>query len=160
MAAFDLDTTKQPLDHSKITAVIRYRTPYLVNNQYPLFISFALSNEVSLCCVIGSPTLLSPGSLIDLVKGTFLCSKINRTFPLTLDPPDKGLPNGVVFDNSTPTIPVGVSTSVRPNPSFLNYTSAEGRALPAFSTNYSDHIIVHDKFFGGNVSRDIEYLPR
>ena len=108
MVVLDLDTTKQPLDHGKMTAVIHYRTPYLVNNQYHLFVYFALGNDVSLRCVIGLPTLLPLGSLIDLVNSTFVCSEINRTFPLTLDPPDKGLPDGVFFDNSTPTIPLGV----------------------------------------------------
>ena len=38
MAALDLNTTKQPLDNGKMTALIRYRTPYLVNNIDPLFI--------------------------------------------------------------------------------------------------------------------------
>ena len=62
------------------------------------------------------------------------------------------LPDGVVFNNSTPTILVGVSTNVRPDPSLLHYTSAEGRSLPSFVTNYSDHIIVQDKFFRRNFS--------
>ena len=130
-----------------MTVAIRYRISYLVNNQYPLFVSFALGNAVSLRRVIGLPTLLALGSLIDLVKGTFFCSEINRTFPLTLDPPGKGLPDEVVFDNSTPTIPVGVSTNIYPNVSLLHYTFAEGRALLSSATNYSEHIIVHDKFF-------------
>ena len=38
MAALDLNTTKQPLDNGKMTALIRYRTSYLVNNIDPLFI--------------------------------------------------------------------------------------------------------------------------
>ena len=130
-----------------MTVAIRYRISYLVNNQYPLFVSFALGNDVSLRRVIGLPTLLALGSIIDLVKGTFFCSEINRTFPLTLDPPGKGLPDEVVFDNSTPTISVGVSTDVRLDPSFLHYTSAEGRTLPSSTTNYSEHVIVHDKLF-------------
>ena len=160
MTILDLDKIKQPLDYGEMTAVICYRTLYLINNQDPLFVFFALSNDVSLCCVIGLPTLLALGDLIDLVKGVFVCSEINCIFPLTLDPSGKELPDEVVFDNSTPTIPVGVSTNVRPNPSLLHYTSAEGRVLPSYATNYSEHIIVHDKLFRGNVSRDIEYVPR
>ena len=160
MAALDLDTTKQPLDHGKLTVVISYRTSYLVNNQDPLFVSFALGNDVSLRYVIELPTLLTLGGLIDSVKGAFVCSEINCTFPLTLDPPGKGLPDRVVFDNSTLTIHVGVLTNVRPVLSFIHYTSAESRALPSPPTNYSEHIIVYDKFFRGNVSRDIEYVPR
>ena len=150
MTVLDLDTTKQPLDHGKMTAVIRYRTPYLVNNQDSLFVSFALGDDISLRCVVGLPTLLALGGLIDLVKGIFFCSESNGIFPLTLDMPGKGLPDGVVFYYSAPTINVGVSTNIRPDPSLLHYTSAEGRALPSSVTIYSEHIIVHDKFFRGN----------
>ena len=56
-------------------------------------------------CVIGLPTLLSLGGLIYLAKGIFVYSELNWTFHLTLDSLGKGLPDGVVFDKSTPTIP-------------------------------------------------------
>ena len=160
MTALDIDTTKQLLGHGKMTAVIRYRTPYLVTNIDPLFLFFALGNDLLLYCVVGLPTLLSLGGLIDLVKGQFVFSEINRNFPLTLDPPGKGLPDGVVFDNSIPTIPVDISTNFRPDPFLLHYTFAEGRVLPSSVTNYFENIIVRDKFFRGNDSRDIEYNPR
>ena len=97
-------------------------------------------------CYITS-TLRSLGGLIDLVKGKFYCSELNRTFPLTLDPPGKKLPDGVVFDHSTPTIPQGVFSTVQPATSLFYYTSAEGRTRSRFSTSYSDHIIVHEKLF-------------
>ena len=105
LAALDLDSSRQLLDHGKMTAVIRYKTPYFFNKSEPFFISFALDNDVSLWCVLGLPTLLALGELINLVKGEFICSEIGQTFPLTLDPPGKGLPEGIVFDNSTPIIP-------------------------------------------------------
>ena len=158
LAALGLDSSHQPLDHGKMTAVIRYRTPYLVNKRDPSFIYFALGNDVSLRCVLGLPTLLALGGLINLVKGEFICSEIDRTFPLTLDPPGKGLPEGIVFDNNTPTIPQGVSTNVKPNPFLLHYTSAEGNTIHHNAPTYSDNIIVHDNFFEGNVSRDLEYI--
>ena len=120
-----------------------------------LFIYFVLGNDVSLRCVLGLPTLLALGGLINLVKGEFICSEIRQTFPLTLDPSGKGLPEGIVFDNITPIIPQGVCTNVKPNPSLLHYTSAEGHTVSA--QTYSDNIIVHDKFSDGNVSRELEY---
>jgi len=96
---------------------------------------------------------------INLVKGEFICSEIGRTFHLTLDSPGKGLPEGIVFDNSTPIIPQRVSTNVKPNPSLLQYTSAEGRAVHHSAPTYSEDIIVHNKYFEGNVSRELEYNP-
>ena len=149
LAALDLDSSHQSLDHGKMTAIIRYRTPYFINKRDPLFVYFALGNDVSLQCVLGLPTLLALSGLINLVKGEFLCSEIGRTFPLTLDPPGKGLPEGIVFDNSTPIIPQGVSTNVKPNPSLLHYTSAEGHAVHHSEPTYSDNIIVHDNFSRG-----------
>ena len=59
MAALDLDTIQQPVGHGHMTAVIRYRNPYLVNKRDPLFISFALGNDVLLRRVLGLPTLLA-----------------------------------------------------------------------------------------------------
>jgi len=143
-----------------MTAATCYRTQYLVNNQYPLFLFSSLGNDVSLRCVIGLPTLISLDGLIDLVKGTFVCSEINPTSPLNLNLPDKGLLDGVVFDNSTLTIPVGLSTNVRSDPTLLHCTSARDRALSSSSTNYSDHIIIHNEFFRENIFRDIKYVPR
>ena len=35
MAALDLDSSQQPLNHRKMTAVIRYHTPYLIKNRDP-----------------------------------------------------------------------------------------------------------------------------
>ena len=109
---------------------------------------------------VGITNLLALGGLINLVKGEFIFLEIGRAFPLTLDPPGKELPEGIVFDNSTPIIPQGVSTNVKPNPSLLHYTSAEGRAVHHSAPTYSDNIIVHDNFFEGNVSRELEYIPQ
>ena len=80
LAALDLDSSHQPLDHEKMTAVIRYKTPYFFNKNEPLFISFALGNDVSLRCVLGLPTLLALGGLINLVKGDFFVLRLEKHF--------------------------------------------------------------------------------
>ena len=91
-----------------MTAVNRYKTPYFINKREPLFIYLALGNNISLRCILRLSILLVLGGLINLVKGEFICSEIGRIFLLTLDPPGKGLPEGIVFDNDTPIIPQGV----------------------------------------------------
>ena len=152
--ALDLDTNQQPVEHGNMTAVIRYHTPYLVNKRDPLSLSFALGNDVSLRCVLGLPTLFAIEGSINLVKGEISCSDIDRVFALSLEPPGKGLPDGVVFDNSTPTIPEGVSTNIKPNPSLLHFTSAEGYVVTNPFPSCSANIIVRDSFtkemFRGN----------
>ena len=147
LAALDLDTSQQLLEHGNMTTVIRYHTPYLVKKRDPLFIYFALGNDVSLRCVLGLSTLLAIGGSLNLVKGEIVCSEIDRTFALSLELPGKGLPNGVVFDNSTPTIPEGVPTNIKPNPSLLHSTSAEGHIVTNSFPNYSENIIVRDSFY-------------
>ena len=159
LAALNLVSSDQLLDHGKMTSVIRYKTPYLTNKRDPLFIYLALGNDVSFRCVLGLPTLLAVGGLIDLVKGGLICSEINQNVSLTLDPSCKGLPEGIVFDNSTLIIPQGMSTNIKHTPSLLHYTSAEGRAFHCSSLTYSENIVVHDNFFNWNQSRDLEYKP-
>ena len=69
LAALDFDSSHQPLDHGKMTAVIRYKTPYFINKRDPSFFSSVLSNNVALRYVLGFPTLLASGGFIYLVKG-------------------------------------------------------------------------------------------
>ena len=59
LAALDLEPSHLPSTHGQITAVIRYHTPYLVNNKDPLILSFALGTYIALRSVLGLPTLLS-----------------------------------------------------------------------------------------------------
>ena len=143
-----------------MTAIIWYQTPYLISNRDILFISFALGNDVSIHCVVGFPTLLALGGLIDLGKGTFVCFELDRTPLLPLDPSVNGLFEDIVFDNSTPTTPHGVATNIKPDPSLLHYTSSEGCTLSSSSTSYSDSIKSHDEFSKGNVSQELEYILR
>ena len=136
-------------------AIIKCKTPYFLNKRNHLFISFALRNDVSFRCLLWWPTLLVLGEFIHLVKGKFICSEINRVFPLTLDPLVKGLSESIVFDNSTPIIPQGLYNNVKANPSLCHYTFDEGHDFHHSLPTYSDNIIVHDKFFEGDVSREL-----
>ena len=63
------------------------------------------------------------------------------------------------MDNSTHSIPQRVSSNVKHNPSLLHYTSTEGCPFHHSSPLYSDNIIVHEHFYEGNVSRELEYKP-
>ena len=101
----------------------------MINKRDPLFIYFASGNDVFLRYVLGLPTLLALGGLTTLVKGGFVPSEINRNFPLTLDPLGKEIPEGIVLEYITPTIPQGLPTNIKLSPSLLHYTSAEYRAL-------------------------------
>ena len=69
LTAFDLKETNHPDDHGSMAAVIRYKTPYLINNTDPLILSFASGTDVALRSVLGIPCLLAMGVVVALVKG-------------------------------------------------------------------------------------------
>ena len=95
-----------------MTAAIQYKTPYIVQGCGLFILSFVLGYDVSLHYVLGLPTLLSIGVAINLLSGERSCSELNRKFPLTLDPPGKGLPGGTTFNKYSPFILPGVSTNI------------------------------------------------
>ena len=83
-----------------------------MNNKDPLILSFALGPDMALRSVLGLPTLLSMGATIDLSRDTLSCSELNSNFPLILDPPGKGLPDGVSLITSPHIVPPGVRTNL------------------------------------------------
>ena len=159
LAALDLKGTHQPVNHGSMTAVIRYRTPYLINNTSPLILSFALGKDVALRSVLGIPCLLAMGAIVDLVKGQLRCSELNQEFMLQLDPPGKGLPDGTQFDSSNTSVPAGVSSNVPSLASTLQYTSSDGIITPVIQNNVSNNLVVTDTSFHGCISRELVYKP-
>ena len=159
LAALDLKGTHQPVHHGSMTAVIRYRTPYLINNTSPLILSFALGKDVALRSVLGIPCLLAMGAVVDLVKGQLGCSELNQEFMLQLDPPGKGLPDGTQFDSSNSSVPAGVSSNVPSLASTLQYTSSDGIITPVIQNTFSNNLVVTDTSFHGCISRELVYHP-
>ena len=162
LAALDIDSIHFPSNHGQMIAVIRYHTPYLVNNKDPLILSFVLGTDMPLRSVLGLSTLLSMSTTIDLSRDTLSCSKLNFSFPLILDPPGKCLTDGVSFNNSPNFIQPGVRTNLLAQ---LQYTSMDGVRPATSNSTPSDNIEVTDIFFDGNVSRTSSYanselLPR
>ena len=109
LAALDLSGVPTNDNHGHMTAVIQYKTPYIVNGRGSFILSFALSNDVSIQCVLRLPTLFAMGVSIGLASG--LCTELNREFPLDLQPPGKKLPEGATLNHYTNTIPHSVSTN-------------------------------------------------
>ena len=69
LTALYLKETHQPMNHGSMTAVIRHRTPYFVNNTSSLSLLFDLDNDVELRSILGTPFLLAMGAVFDLVQG-------------------------------------------------------------------------------------------
>ena len=92
LAALDLKDINTDTTHGQITAVIRYKTPYIIAGKEPFILSFALGKDVSLRSVLGLPTLIAIRADINLAKCLLSCIELNRDFPLDLQPLGKGLP--------------------------------------------------------------------
>ena len=84
---------------------------------------------------------------IDLIKQKLSCSEINHGFNITLDSPGKGLPEGIAFDNTTPTTLPGTYYNIETELSSLHYTSAEGHIISSPQTISFNNMIVKGNFF-------------
>jgi len=142
-----------------MTAIIRYKTPYIIAGKGPFILSFVLGKDVSLRNVLGLPTLLAMGADINLVKGLLSCIELNRDFPFELKPPGEDLPEGASLNHYSPTIPVSVPSNLSHANSLLHHTSAEGIPQPVFSHTSSDNILVTDHLFHNTVTRELSYVP-
>ena len=126
MVALDLKNVDTDTTHDQMIAVIRYQKPYTIAGKGSFIISFALGNDVSLRSVLALPILLAMGADINLAKGLLSCFELKRSFLLELQPPGKGLPEGVFLNHYSPTVPTTVSTNLTHTNSLLHYTSADG----------------------------------
>ena len=59
LTALDIKDINTDATHGKMTAVIRYKTPYVVTGKGPFVLSFALEHDVSLRSVRGREYQLS-----------------------------------------------------------------------------------------------------
>ena len=142
-----------------MTAVIRYKTPYVVDGNGHFILSFTLGNDASSRSVLGLPILLAMGADINLVKGLLSCIELNRDFSLDLQPPGKGLPEVTSLNHYSPTIPTSVPSNKQFTTSLLHHTSAEGVPQTESSPTPSDNILVTDHFFHNTVTRELSYIP-
>ena len=135
-----------------MTVVIRYHTPFLINKQDSLILSFALGKDVALRSILGLPFLLAMGATLNLPLGKLVCFELNFTFPLILDTPGKDFPERV-FSDSKRLIPYRIPSNLN---ALIQYTTMDGD--PASTTSKatpSDDIVVHDSFFQGTVYRTL-----
>ena len=145
-----------------MTAVIRYKTPCRINDTDLLILSFSLGTAVALRSVLGISYLLAMGVVVDLVNGQLVCKELNSVFPLPLDPPGKGFPEGATYDSFSNAVPDGIPTDVLINVcSTLQYTASNGTITPVSQATYSNNIVVNDCSSQCFISRElVNYSPR
>ena len=84
--------------HGLLTAVIRYKTPYVTSEGHPVTLSIALGTDVSTNTIFGLPTLSAFEFVMDLKTLSARSPTVNETFQLTRSAGSLGLPTGVTFD--------------------------------------------------------------
>ena len=88
LSALDLKDGDTDIYHGKMTALIRYKTPYTMSGKGSFVLSFALINDVSLPSVLGL-TYFSDMCCYRFRFQLLPCVELNRKFTLELYPLDK-----------------------------------------------------------------------
>ena len=150
LAALDLKGIHQPVDQGSTTTVILYNTPYIINNDSLLILSFALGTDVVLRSILDIPSLLAMGLVVGLAKGKLVCSELNREFMLQFYPLGTGILDGDTLDYISTVVPNGVPSNI---PTLgclsLQYTAFDYTITLLSHTTYFSNIVVKDCFFQG-----------
>jgi hypothetical protein len=88
-------------NHGRLTAVIRYHTPYCTYDGNPVTISLALGNDVTVNTIFGLPMLSAFDSIISLSSNALHSNCLNMDFAITRQAPVHGLPPGASINNDT-----------------------------------------------------------
>lgn len=84
--------------HGLLTAVIRYKTPYVTADGDSVSLSVALGTDVSTNTIFGLPTLSAFEFLVNMKTLTATSPTVNEAFQLTRSAGILGFPAGVSFD--------------------------------------------------------------
>ena len=81
---------------------------------------------------------------------------LNLTFPLLLDSPGTGFPDGVSLDDATHFVPSVVPSTLS---SRIQYTAMDNVPYSVCDSTPSNNIVVHDELFQGSVSTTLSHAP-
>ena len=94
------ESTDTPAEQGKLTAIVRYYTPYQYTDGSPVLVSFGLGRDVAVRSIIGLPTLRQWKSSVDFLENKLLAPGIRRRFDLHYEKARQGLPSGAMFANT------------------------------------------------------------
>jgi hypothetical protein len=92
------ETANTPEKHGVLTAVIRYKTPFVDPSGAPMLLSFALGSSVSTNTILGWPSMLALGLSFDINRFKIFSHVLNHEFHVLQHAGQLGLPFGVSFD--------------------------------------------------------------
>ena len=97
------------VDDGTLSTIIRYKTPYFINS-HRFILSFSLGKTLSLCTILGIPSLEVMHGVLDLCGKTLSIKRLGITLPLVMTEPclcfpttdDVNLQSGSLLTASTP----------------------------------------------------------
>jgi hypothetical protein len=92
------ESANTPEKHGVLTAVIRYKTPFVNSSGAPMLLSFALGSSVSTNTILGWPSMLALGLSFDIHRFKIFSHVLNHEFHVLQDAGRLGIPVGVHFD--------------------------------------------------------------
>ena len=69
--------------HGQLTAIIRYKTPYVDNTGNPIRILFGLGNIMTVNTILGMPVIKDLGMIPDFRAGSVTCEDSPATFAVS-----------------------------------------------------------------------------
>lgn len=96
-AVEDKPDTTSTTDTGRLTAVVRYKTPYTTTEGKPVLLSFGLGADVAVRTIIGLPTLREWKAVVDFADNTLTVHNLKKRFTLLFAEAESGLPQGVEF---------------------------------------------------------------
>jgi hypothetical protein len=122
-------------DHGNLTAVIRYRTPYIDLSGSPIVLSFALGPDVTVNTIFGLPMLSTLDSVISLNSNSLHSRALNTDFPITRAAAAWGLPPNCTFNPASASRQHASTTGLSPCPN----ASSSAPVTPALATAQDDN---------------------
>jgi hypothetical protein len=68
--------------HGQLTAIIRYKTPYIDTDENPVHISFGLGNDMTVNTILGMPIIKDLGMIPNFCAGSVTCEGTSATFTI------------------------------------------------------------------------------
>lgn len=92
--------------HGQLTAVIRYKTPYVDNDGSPIRISFGLGNDMTVNTILGMPIIKDLGMIPNFRARSVTCEDSAATFEINYQETCCGFPADDVTAATFSTLPV------------------------------------------------------
>ena len=145
LSTLDLNIESQMATHEQMAIVVRYHTPFLINNKYRFILLFTLWRNIVFTQYIRSIHFLSICTRFILPLGKLVCSEFIVMFPLLLDPLGKALLDEASLNDSIICVPPDIPSN---SLSLFHYTAMNSfDNLNPNQVTPLDNIIVQDIFF-------------